>query len=204
MANTMTPSERITDGQIDKAVSVYREMLQKHRDELGSKEAQQVLGQADYVGELVQVLRRRVEAVSDVIVRTVKVNRSRTPQEVLNATCRKQYTTSDVVRDMPHGEKGETAEVIFFREGRFISDDGLEEKYELRGLKPADPYSQAAVNEADPTFADKNPNATHWKDKDGKWCYAAFHRWDGGESDVSVDRDASGWSDCWWFAGVRK
>ena len=54
MAKTMTPSQ-ITDGQIDKAVELYRAMLKRHRHELGSEPAQQVLGQPDFVGEMVGV-----------------------------------------------------------------------------------------------------------------------------------------------------
>lgn len=41
------------------------------------------------------------------------------------------------------------------REGSsHINDAHLEKEYELRGLKSADPYSQSAVNEVDPAFAD--------------------------------------------------
>ena len=37
---------------------------------------------------------------------------------------------------------------------RQISDADLDAEYEKRGLKPADPYSLVAVNEADPAFAE--------------------------------------------------
>src|SRR3989344_1213966 len=74
MARTLTPSaefSEITDGQIDKAVALYRAMLIKHRSELASEPAQHVLGQPELVGEMVGVLRKRVEAVSNIIVRHV-------------------------------------------------------------------------------------------------------------------------------------
>lgn len=77
MAQTMTPSKPITDGQIDKAVALYRAMLEKHRVILASDSAQGVLGSSEYVDELVAVLCRRVEAVSDLITRFVSVNRDR-------------------------------------------------------------------------------------------------------------------------------
>ena len=78
----------------------------------------------------------------------------------------------------------EEAEVFFFKprpqaydKNGLISDDRLEAEYDFHDFKPADPYAQAAVNEADPNFANDHPNGTHWKDKDGKWCFASFFRW---------------------------
>lgn len=205
MAMSMTPSaerKTMTDGQIEKAVDAYRALLRKHRDELGAEAVQQVLGSDGYVADMVSVLRRRVEAVSDMIVRRVTVNRSRTPEEALKATGCNRYADDTVVAGMPRGA-GEEAEVYFFKVGRYISDDDLEKQYELRGLTPADPYSLAAVNEVDPAFADDHPNCTHWKDGKGKWCYAAFDRWDG-LRDVDVSRSDDEWRDSWWFAGCRK
>lgn len=205
MEKSITPSTQvaeITDGQIDKAVDIYRAMLRKHRSELGSVAAQQVLGQADYVSEQVSVLRRRVEAVSNLIIRRITVNRDRSPEQALNATGRRQYVDKDVVKTMPRGE-GLEVDVIFFKVGRFLSDSDLDKEYELRGLVPADSYSQAAVNEADPTFADDHPNGTHWKDARGKWCYATFNCWVD-ERLVVVDRHALAWNVFWWFAGLRK
>jgi hypothetical protein len=204
MAKTMSPSmQEMTDGQIDKAVDAYRAMLRKHRSELGSESVQQVLTQPNYLGEQVGVLRRFVEAVSNMIIRCVEVNRSQKPQEAIKATGRVQYVNDDVVASMPHGE-GEDAEVVFFNLGRYISDDDLEKEYELRGLKPVDPYSLAKVNEDDPVFADTKSNATHWRDSNGKWCYAAFRRWNVSERYVRVSRHDCDWDDDWWFAGVRK
>ena len=135
------------------------------------------------------------------------VNRSRSQQEALEATGRAQYTDRKVVDAMPKGE-GNEVEVLFFKpdlsnRNSFISDDDLEKEFDLRGLKPADPISVAAVNEADPAFADEKPHGTHWKDAKGNWCYATFDRWYG-KRKVSVYRNARGWDDRWWFAGVRK
>lgn len=207
MTTIMTPSETTTVGQIDKAVANYRALLEKHSREFEAGAVQMVLGQSELAGEQFAVFRRRAEAVSNLIVRKVKVNRSRTPQEALNATGRKQYTDRKVVDSMPNGE-GEEVEVMFFkpdlteRNGQ-ISDDDLEKEFELRGFKPADPISVAAVNEADPAFADENPHGTHWKNADGEWCFAAFDRWRV-ERRVSVDRHDGGWGVSWWFAGFRK
>lgn len=157
--------------------------------------------------ELKKFLRKESCWVST-IVRRIKVNRKRTPQETLDATGRKQYTDSVVVSGMPKSD-GEEVELVFFQPDKsayvngLISDDELENQFELRGLKP-DPYAQMAVNEADPAFADEKPNGTHWKNTDGKWCYLAFGRWCGGRRGVDVGRGGGGWSAGWWFAGVRK
>ena len=104
---------------------------------------------------------------------------------------------------MPRGE-GDEAEVFFFKLGRYVNDADLEKEYELRGLKPADPYSLAAVNEADPAFADDHPNGTHWKDKSGNWCSARSYQWGAGERCVNVYRYDFDCFDYCFFAGVRK
>ena len=165
------------------------------------------LGGQEVALDILRGVMEVVIKVMDTLTRHVVVNRDRTPQQVLDATGRKQYTDSTVVAGMPHGE-GEKKEIVFFKlnlsdRGGSISDDDLEKEFGLRGLIPSDPYSLAAVNEADPAFADEHPNATHWKDAGGKWCFAAFGRW-AGERFVYVHRYAYGWSDCWWFAGLRK
>lgn len=153
------------------------------------------------------------------IIRRVRVNRNRSPQEALNATRRKQYTDREVVNRMPNGE-GDEVEIVFFKPDlpvpSYISDDDLEKEYELRDLTPADPYSLIALNEADPVFADEKPHATHWKNADGNWCFASFNRdargidirrfdsdWDD-ERNVDVHRRGDVWDDRWWFAGVRR
>ncbi len=154
------------------------------------------------VAELVAVVQKYVDAVSNLITRTVNVNRTRAPQEVLDATKRAQYTDRKVMDSMPKGE-GETKEVIFVNLGHYVSDDNLDKELDSLGFKPADPYSVAAVNEADPAFADEHPNSTHWKDAEGKWCFVAFDRWYDGRS-VGVSRYDSDWRDYGWFACVRK
>ena len=109
---------------------------------------------------------------------------------------------------MPRGE-GEEVDVHFFKprpsayKNGVISDDALAKEYDFFGLKPADPYSQGAVHEADPFFADEHPNGTHWKDANGNWCFAAWGRWRGGRR-VSVDRFDRVWLGFWFFAGLRK
>ena len=203
MTDVMIPSdETISAGQVGKIQEDLGAALRKSG--LLREPVQQVIENqsAALNAELVAVVRKYVEMVSNIIVRRVPVNILRTPQQALDATGHKQYTNNDVVAAMPKGAGGEV-EVHFFKLDRYISENDLEDEYASHGLKPADPYSLAAVNEADPAFADEHPNGTHWKDAKGKWCFAAFDRWDDGR-ELSVDRYDNDWLDYWWFAGVRK
>ena len=196
----MTPS-KITDGQIDKIADQLRYALRKHRDEFGSEAVQQILGTDNLGMRLLEPFRKLVEAVSDLIVRNVAVGRSLTPQEALTATGRKQYVDDEVVATMPRGE-GNEGETVFFKLDRWVSDDELKKEYELRGLIPEVPYTLAAINAADPAFADNHPSVTHWRDAGGRWCYVAFRRWHD-ERRVYVRRYDGQWHDSWWFAGRR-
>lgn len=203
MTKIMTPSKKTTTaGQLDKAVAIYRALLEKHSGEFDIEAVQTVLGQSEFAGEQFAVFRRCVEMMSNLIIRRVKVDRSRSPQAMVDATGRKQYIDSKVAAAMPHGEGADT-EVVFFKLGRYISDNDLDKEYELRGLRPVDPYSLMQANADDLALADEHPNGTHWKNADGKWCCATFHRWDD-ERYVNVNRFDDDWNDYWWFAGLRK
>src|SRR3989344_2102144 len=189
MVEPMTPQAIMTTGQIGKIQELLGAGLRKA--ELQSEPVQEVLEHrgGKLAEELVAVVRKYAEAESNLIIRSAKVDRTRTPQQVLDATGRKQYTDRKAVDSMPRGE-GEEVEVGFFKldlsaRGGLISDDDLEKEFEFRGIKP-DPYAVAAVNAADPAFADTHPNGTHWKDAQGKWCFATFYRWVGGERNVHV------------------
>jgi len=170
---------------------------------------------------------------SNVIVRTVTVNRQRTAQEMLDATAMSTgrrlvvARPAGAVETMPRGE-GEKVRVYFFlleHSERFsqgyqngaansISDKNLEIEYELHGLKPADPYSLAAVNEADPAFADKYHCATHWHVEPQNLCgLGPFCEWDAltfgasctGERGRAVNvMHSHSWFNGWWLAGVEK
>ncbi|MEK7509154.1 MAG: hypothetical protein AAB605_00395 [Patescibacteria group bacterium] len=201
MAKTMTASG-MTEGQIENVLDKLRASLRKHRSEFSSDVAQQVCGVENLGMELFAVVREHAERFSDMIIRCVQVNRARAPQDALKATGRNLYVNDAVVKTMPKGE-GDEAEMHFFKLDRWTSDEDLKQEFDKRGFKAADPYSLAAVNEADPVFADTHPNGTHWKDASGKWCYAAFYRWHDPHH-VHVHRHGHDWSGRWWFAGVRK
>ena len=208
MTQIMTPSKTTTDGQIVKAISNYRALLEKHAKEFGAEAVQAVLGQSEFADEVLAIFRRRVEAISNlIIVPAVVVDCGRSPQQALEATGRVQYVDRKVVENIPKAPAA-LAEIVFFKpdlskRNGHISDDDLEKEYALRGLEPVDPISLAALNEAAPAFADETPHGTHWKDADDKWCFATFDHWDGKRS-VRVNRNDDGWNGHWWFAGVRK
>ena len=205
----MTPSKNIgiTAGQIGKIQELLGAALRKSG--LLSEPTQQVLKHQgkQLADEFVAAVRKRVEATSNMIARRVKADRTKSPQQALDATRRQQYTDRDVVEGMPKGELDEEDIYLFKPDlsarGGHISDDDLEKEFDARGFKPADPYKLAKFNADDPAFADEHPNGTHWKDATGRWCFAAFDRWFGGRL-VYVNRHDDVWNDSCWFAGSRK
>ena len=80
MTQIMTAAE-MTDGQIENAVNKLRDVMRKHRSEITSDVAQQVLGVENLGMMMFTPFRERAEAVSNLIVRTAKANRSRSQQE---------------------------------------------------------------------------------------------------------------------------
>jgi len=147
------------------------------------------------IDEIVEVFRKHVEAQSDIIVRRVRVDRTRTPQEVVDATGRTQYVDKNILATMPQGE-GDEVDVYFIPTKRFVPAKEVPAFLAQYGLVP-DPRAQAAVNEADSAFADKYPNGSQWVDN----CYLTFYRWRGGR-DVRCDRSVSDWLDFWFLSGV--
>ena len=197
MTQVMTPSEVkvATAQQIDKAVANYRAMLEKHASGFQAAPLQTVLGQSEFAKAQFELLRSRVEAMSEIIIRRVKVDRSRSPQEVVDATGRKQYVDKDVLDTMPKGE-GSEVDVWFIPTKRYVPVSEVPAFLAQYGLVP-DPRAQVAVNEADPAFADEHPNASQWGDN----CYWTFDGWDGGRR-VRVLRRDDDWNDGWFLAGV--
>lgn len=160
---------------------------------------------ADQAGYFVALVREREKAIDSEIVVRVKVNRSRSQKEALDATGYKQYADPEVVATMPDGE-GEDVDVHFFpgtTGDRRISDAELEEEFNWHGLKP-DPRAQMAIHEANMNFATRYPNGTHWKDANGNWCYMVFDEWSGCTKVVQIRRGDTHWDGGCWRAGVKK
>ena len=209
MTASKTDDNHMTDGQIETLIDSLRAAWRKHRREISKEAAQQALG-VDNLGMLMFVAFRDIaQAMSGLIIHIVKVNRSHTPKEALDASGCKQYIDPKVVDTMPRGG-GDEVELVYFKPdpsiyktGRLFSHVALAAEYEKRGLVP-DPLAQIDDNVANPTFADDMPNACQWRDVDGKYCCLMFDRW-GSDRRVGVDcRNVGGWVTRWVFAGVRK
>ena len=209
MAEIMTASantsvKTITDNQIDEITNRFRDALRKQRNEMPSEIVQSVLGIDNLGVRLLAPFRAFLRTQSNLLVCRVMVA-ERPFEAALEATGRKLYINRLVLERMPLVRKGET-EVFFFKlklNGGSITDDMLEKEYELRELKPANPYAQAAVNEAQPNFAHEHPNFTHWKDPKKGWCHVTFDQWNS-SPDVVVGRSEEDLYDHLWFAGERK
>ena len=123
----------------------------------------------------------------------------KTLKQKLEQTKRNLYINNEVFETSPKQTKGK---VEFFTIGKYISDDELQKEYENRGLIPASIYD---LIDNDKICDEKKYVGTHWKDENGKWCFATFFFWSGNvERSVYVDRNDGDWLDRWWFAGVRK
>ena len=120
----------------------------------------------------------------------------------LEATGRTLYIDNEVLASAEGGVSKGALE--FFKIGKYESDDELEEEYASRNLVPATISDLIRFDKENREKLDEMAYVgTHWKNADGKWCFAAFSGWSG-EHHVSVDRYGDGWGGGWWFAGVRK
>ena len=198
--------ETITTEQLGRASDRFIARCRKNAASLPKDASQQVLeDEGDALAqEMFEVFHRRVERRSKTIVRRVTVNRDQTPEQMINATGRKQYVTAAVLSTMPRQGTGtEEVELYFFNPGRHLTIDEQEQELAAYGLVPPDYYAQVQVNIDDPAFADEHPNGAQWDNKDGQASFVAFDRWLGLRS-VDCGHDDFGWLDRWWFAGVRK
>ncbi len=206
MAESMSPSglAPMSDGQIGKFQELLGAGLRKAY--LPRNPAVQFtleMQGAALVGEWVATLRNRVETVSLMTTRRVRnVDRTLTPQLMLDATDRVQYTDRKVVASMPQGGFKE-GDIFFFQQlPRNPSSAEVAEAFEFRGLK-ADPYALAKFNQDNPRFAADHPNGTQWKDAEGRTCSMTFGL-KSGEYYVCVDHRCDDWPTGTWFAGVPK
>jgi len=206
MTQSHAPSAKLaTREQIGKLCDKLSHRLQKNGTKSKPFLAAVKAHGDEMVTDCAAIIQKYLDMVSTIIVHYVSVDRSRTPQQALDATGRKQYVDKDVVDAMPRGT-GKKVKMTYFKpdpsayKNGVLTCDGLAAEYKKRKLKP-DPQAQIDDNAANPAFADTTPNACQWVDKDGKYCCATFGRWRGGR-DVRVDRDDDDWVDGWSFGGV--
>jgi hypothetical protein len=169
-----------TEQAIDEAVASFRAMLEKHRPEFPYQAFLRAIDSPEFAKEQFGVLRRRVEAESEVIVRPFKVDRTKTPRQLLDACKRVLWHIDDeVLKSMPM-DGPEEGELVFFPLRRDTLAAEIKKVLDDRSLVP-DYAAQMQVNADDSEFADEHPNG-----------------------EVSVYGRGILWSGTFWFAGRRK
>jgi hypothetical protein len=144
-------------------------------------------------------------ALSNLIIhRDVRVNRERTPQEVISGIRLGKNrmfvdVTDDVVAGMPRGE-GNVVDLYYVnakdhfsysKAGNWTRPNWIKCKDLERWLKEleliiADPYAQIADNEANPSFSDKHKNLVYWKNTRNEQCCCSFGNFGTFASEVRV------------------
>jgi len=120
--------------------------------------------------------------------------------KIIKSTGRIFYGSEELAKNAPQ----DTGKLEFFKLDIYISNNDLEKEYKNRGLIPASIISLCKYDKTNREELDRMESVgTFWKDADGKWCFATFHRWRDGR-DMGVNRHDDGWDDDWWFAGFRK
>lgn len=196
--------ESMTSGQAVRISERFQVKCRKDGVNLHKDTVQSVLDdEMDMlIDEMFGALRTRVERRIKLIVRRVKVDRSRTAAQVIDATSRtKWYMDEQVLAEMPLEGRAED-NVEFFELDYDPTVDELDREYETRGLRP-DPAAVAQAMTDDPAFADERSVGVQWRDKRNRACYAIFYRLDG-ERRVYVLWDDNRWGRNCRFAGVRK
>jgi hypothetical protein len=198
MTQVVSPSaiNSITAKQIGNVCDLLTAALRKSG--LQSEAVQLVFKQQGdlLITETIATIRKRVEAVSTVIVRQAKVDRTRTPRKVVDATDRQaEYIDRDVLATMPQGE-GDEVDVYFLPIKCDMPTNEIPALLAQSGLV-SDPRAQAAVNEDNHAFADKYPNVSQWGDN---CCRLVFDWWN--ERRVFCGRSSYLCRDVLWIAGV--
>ena len=197
MAKTMTTSV-MTDGQINRFMEIFRGQLVTHASEFSAEAVQAAFGRAGMPRDILAAFRKHVEAESKMIVRHFKVDRTKTPTELLAACNRVPWYIDDVVLKTMPTDGPEEGELFFFPLERNTLVAEIPQVLDGHDLVP-DYAAQMQVNADDPAFAKEHPNGMQWK----KNSYACFLRFGDGRG-VGVIRSDSSWSGGIWFAGRRK
>ncbi|KKQ78051.1 MAG: hypothetical protein A3A96_02855 [Candidatus Zambryskibacteria bacterium RIFCSPLOWO2_01_FULL_39_39] len=152
----------------------------------------------ELIAEFIESLKTRVEHRAKVIIRHFKVDRTKTPAQLLSACNRVPwYVDETVLATMPM-DGPEEGDLLFFPLEKDTPVADISRVFEERGLVP-DYAAQMQVNADDQAFADKHPNGMQW----AKNSYVYFYRRGDGRK-VHVDSLVSFWLGSLWFAGRRK
>lgn len=134
MAKTVTPSvtETTTPGQIDKAVANYRAMLEKHAGEFQAEAVQTVLGMKGLAGEMFGLFRKRIETISNMIIRHVTTD-GRTGEQFIAALTAANYNLGDYGKQLLRSDKfiptnGKTYKLVVIKGDEFEDNDRITSK----------------------------------------------------------------------------
>lgn len=134
MAKTVTPSvdTQMTDGQIDKAGELFRSILKRFRAELPTDAVQQVLGNNDIWPELYAAFRKRVEMISNMIVRHVTTD-GRTGEQFITTLESANYNVGDYAKQLLRSDKfvstnGKTYKLVVIKCDEFEDNDRITSK----------------------------------------------------------------------------
>lgn len=213
---TLPSTEGITDQQISTLQGILAEALRGsvlHKDSI-----QRVIDEhaPAVASNLLSIIKKQVEAIEKVLVFRVTVDRTRLPQTLwrslnevgISATYLGGHTSLiRILEEMPRDGENEV-DVFLVHFDRFVYPKDLQTELDLYGLKPADPYSLAALMRTNPgLIAEKCLIATQWKNKDGDWCHMEFQSYDN-KSSVYADTwdkpESYGYGERYWIACIRK
>ena len=134
MAKTVTPSvdTQMTDGQIDKAGELFRSILKRFRAELPTDAVQQVLGNNDIWPKLYSAFRKRVEMISNMIVRHVTTD-GRTGEQFIDTLTTANYNLGDYGKQLLRSDKfvptnGKTYKLVVMKGEEFEDNDRITSK----------------------------------------------------------------------------
>lgn len=186
----------------DKDVAQAQEMIgvDLHNRQLPEAYVQKMLSLhgASLTKELAAVFQARVNEFNDVIVRRVKVDPARRPEQLVLAIGKKDCFNDH--SPMPVSEVGEV-DVYFFRVTGANDKFKLERGLAYRGLK-AEPYAVAQVNIDDPEFATTHPNGTLWVRNPNSSSYPDWSHLKVTAESVEVSNSWQRWYGEWWIGGI--
>ncbi|MBI4155749.1 MAG: hypothetical protein HY507_00775 [Candidatus Zambryskibacteria bacterium] len=136
MSKIIAPiTETITLGQIGRASDRFSERCRTNAVSLPRDTVQLVLeDEGDALAqEMFEALRTRVERRSEMVIRHVKMDRTKTPRQMIEALGRTEYITEAVLATMPTEGKDED-DIYFFPLKRFVPVGEMPAELDARGL----------------------------------------------------------------------
>ena len=200
---SMTPQE-MTVGQINKAASNFRALLEKHAPNFPADVVQAVLGDPGFAQAQLELLKNRIEARTG--LRTLTLPESFDFDSIDVKTVknigRAFYGDADILLTCAKPVGEQVVSITLWEESGSLSSETLDSRFADKGLAP-NPWDLLAFALKQPDFADNRAIATQWKDADSNFCCALFGQWSG-ERKLHVDRRRHDWYGRSLFSGSGK